>query len=121
MSINLAAIANLDNRQLKAFSVVSWVHSVSSLGGINYVGDYKTLKKDALTMMGHFPAIFDSNIQESRYRAVVDWGVAVQLDATIGTDVYAIVKEMGELREMPENTLLQIIFFLQYKFAVGGA
>lgn len=115
---NLAAINNLDNRQIKALSVVSLIHLLQAKGGTDYRTNHKQLRTDATNLFGVFDVPFDTDMQESRFRAVLDWNAGFTADAVLGADVNAIVSEMAGERETPEPTLLKFIFFLRYKLAL---
>ena len=115
---NLAAIENLDNRQVKALSVVSLIYLLNNKGGTDYRTNHKQLRTDATNLFGVFPIMGNNNQQESRYRAVLDWNAGFTADSTVGSDVNALVSSMGGERDTPEPTLLMLAFFLRYKLAL---
>ncbi len=115
---NLCAIANLNNREVKALSVIALIYLLNNKGGTDYRTNHKQLRTDATSFFGEFPIMGNLDQQESRYRAVLDWNAAYTADTSVSADVNTIVSNMAGMRETPEPTLLSFIFFLRYKLAL---
>ena len=119
---NMAAIMNLDNREVLAFSVISKIHALNSAGGTNYISNHKQLRIDAAGMFGGFGLtdFSDASLMVMKIQAVIDWNSAYYNDTTITTSVYSIVSEMAGMRETPESTLFLFYLFLKYCLSLYG-
>lgn len=116
---NVAAIQNLSNREVIALSVVAKIYQLA-VPGTNYKANHKQLRADATTFMGGFSLenFPPGGTLISRVQAVIDWNAGFAADATLGTDVNALVALMAGFRETPESTLCLFRLFLLYKLAV---
>lgn len=120
LSGNITAIANLDNRQVVALSVLGKIYELHAKGGTDYRTNHAQLRTDSTNFMGVFSNIEPARQGDlaARIQAVLDWNAGYQADSTIGTDVNSLVSNMGGLRETPETTLLWEYFFLLYQLAI---
>ncbi len=119
LSANVAAIRALDNRETLALSVLAKIYQLNHAGGTDYRANHKQLRIDATSLLGEFA--FEAGApgitRLSKIKAVLDWNAAYTADATIGTDVNALVNAMAGMRETPEATLMLFYYFLLYKLA----
>jgi len=120
LSANMAAIDNLDNREVIGFSVVALIHELNSKGGTDYRTNHKQLRIDATSLMGVFPIEGLCLDRFAKFRAVIEWNTAFGLDAALTTSVATILAEEAGLRETPESTLLKFYYFLRYKLSLLG-
>lgn len=120
LSANLAAIDNLDNREVIALSVVSLIHELNSKNGTDYRTNHKQLRIDATSFMGGFSVIGMDLSRFDKMRAAIEWSTAFGLDAALTTNVNTIVKEMDAMRQTPESTLSLFYYFLRYKLSLLG-
>ncbi len=121
LSANMAAIDNLNPRQVLSLSVISKIHELVSQGGTDYRTNHKQLRIDAQNLLGVFSvAGYDVGLF-SKMRAVIDWNAAKVQDATFSASVNTLVSEMAGLRETPEATLAMFYQFLLYKLSLLGA
>lgn len=121
-SANLAAIANLNNREVIALSVISKIYQLKAKGGTDYTGNsgYKQLQKDVTSLLGMFSleAFLADNTQFQKMQAVLDWNAGYTATTTLGTDVNALRVLMLGLAETPSSTLNLYRLFLLYMLAV---
>lgn len=118
---NVAMIQNLDNRMTLALSVLAKAYELQAGGGTDYRTNIPQLRIDATSLFGG-----TFNIASGPYgagpmgkiQAVLDWNAGFVADATLPTDVNALVVLMGNLRETPETTLLLFMLFLDYKLSL---
>jgi hypothetical protein len=118
---NVAAINNLDNRQLLALRVLALAYALNDGGGTDYRTNFPLLIESATNLFGGnainiiIPP-YNSEIA-GKIEAVLDWNAGYTADNTLSTDVDTLVAEMGILRQLNETQLLRIIFFLKWKIA----
>ncbi len=118
---NVAAINNLDNRQILALRVLALAYALNDGGGTDYRTNFPLLIESATNLFGGnainiiIPP-YNSEIA-GKIEAVLDWNSGYTADNTLSTDVDTLVAEMGILRQLNETQLLRIIFFLKWKIA----
>jgi hypothetical protein len=120
LSANLAAIANLSNRDVLAFSVYAKIYQLAAAGGANYKASHAQLRTDATNFLGQDMGLLNdprNGDYSCRIQAVIDWNAAYLVDNTITTDVWTISAGLKGLRETPEPTLLMFYFYLRYQLA----
>lgn len=120
LSANVAAIQNLSNREVVGLSVLGAIYELASKSGPDYRANHKQLRIDSTSFMGGFSLCSMSTAGDlsSRIRAVLDWNNGYAADNTLGTDVNALVLNMGGIRETPETTLTWEYYYLLYQLAV---
>lgn len=121
LSKNISAIANLDNRQVLSLAILGKIHECYIVYGIDYRANHKQLRTDAAGLMGAIPGVGVAAEPLSRVEAVIAWNAGLVSDSTTPTDVNALVAEMGRFREIPEQTLRQIYYFLLYLVSTAGS
>lgn len=118
---NVAAINNLDNRQILALRVLALAYALNDAGGTDYRTDFPLLIESATNLFGGnavniiIPP-YNAEIA-GKIEAVLDWNVGYAADSSLPTDVNELVDEMGILRQLNETQLMLIIFFLKWKLA----
>lgn len=121
ISFNVQQLANLDNREVLAFTVTALIYELQAKGGTDYRTNHPQLRTDVTTLFGAFNTL-DSPLGSTLYaqiEAVIAWNVG-QSGTTLGSDVEAIILAMKGERETPESVLSHYILFLRYKLSILG-
>lgn len=119
MMANVQKISNLNWREVLALQIIALAYSLNDGGGTDYRSDYPLLIQSTKSLFGNAWNIASAHFSpEARWQAVIDWSDAYTADNTISTDVQTLVGLMGELRQLPESTLLLITIFLRYKLSL---
>lgn len=115
---NMSALENLGRADLLTVMVLGLVHDIS--GTKDYRTNHPLLISDAASLFGAISLVnpSDLNRQVLLVWAVLCWNAGKVADATLTTDVAALLLEGRDLRCLPEETLLQILFMLQYRLAL---
>jgi hypothetical protein len=117
---NVSALANLNNQQLLALRILALAYQLNDLGGTDYRADFPLLIKSTANLFGNAFNVTASPYQESpmnRWEAVLDWNTGHTADATLSTNVLAIIVTTRALVKHPEATLYQVLMFLRYKIS----
>lgn len=119
LSANIAAINNLDNRQLVALCVLGKIHEFFAVG-FDYRNNHNQLRLDAAGFFGGFSFVGSDVSPFLKAMTVMEWYTGKATDPTFSSNVNALIAEMGYFREMPENTLWQMYFYIKYKLCLIG-
>jgi hypothetical protein len=122
LSSNITAIANLNNQQTLALSVLSKIYKLKVVHAeVDYSANFTQLQTDAESLMGVF-SIIDGVPSGSyflmRVQAIMDWNAGYTALNTLGSNVATLVTKIGQLSDLPESTLWKLYMFLLYRLAV---
>lgn len=121
LSGNMSAIANLDNRMVLALQVIGKIYELTGQAGTpDYRANHKQLRIDATSFMGAIDIVGDVITPLDRAMAVIAWNAA-HTEASLSTDVNALVVQMAALRDTPVQTLRQFLCYLEYLLSITGA
>ena len=117
---NLAALANLSVRQLKAISVISLAYELAGYGGTNYSAPAVQLNQDASVLFGGIELLAGEETKnKTLIQTALDWNAArFKVTTSISTDVNTLLALYPALVDLPEDQLNRMIFTLRYKLSV---
>jgi hypothetical protein len=120
LSANIAQLADLNERQVLAVSVISLIYLLWGKGGTDYRSSLSVLQSDTATMMEPLGLIdfFVGPSVFARLQAAIDWNAGYAEETTLGTDVETLLINSHGLQDLPESTLWHEIIFLRYKLSI---
>ena len=119
---NVAALANLNPRQLLGISILALCYVSDNEFGARYVGNLPLLVTDATHFFGGTP-VMDfpvGNRQQLVDLTAIDWNDGNRTNPALSTNVATLLAAIGFLQDTPENTLWQYRKFLTYVLSCVG-
>lgn len=122
LSTDIAQIANFNNQEVLALSIVALTYVLAHAGGVDYRSNHPQLNTDAQTFMGAFSWVANRRPGDllDKMDAVIDWNRAFDLDATITTNINTIITAMKRFQDHSDGDLRMHIIYLRYACSIKG-
>lgn len=119
LAADMSALADLGFSDLRAVSIVCKIDELNAYSGTDYTSNHAQLMQDAKSFMGGFSLMdHQEPLAEMQMRTAMDWGAAKAKNASLSTDVAALLNTGRDFMSAPLETLNKVYLFLRYKLAL---